>query len=89
MIKRHKRMQLFRELPGDCCNSLVTSLSEQKKSPILQGGRLLLGSVCKSLIAGRGESHICFLQVLMCVITLQGGRGGMSLRPLLPPRHLL
>lgn len=54
MIKRHERTQLFRELPGDCCSSLVTSLSEQKESPILQGDRQLLGSVRESLIAAGG-----------------------------------
>lgn len=54
MIKRHERTQLFRELPGDCCSSLVTSLSEQKESPILQGDWQLLGSVRESLIAAGG-----------------------------------
>lgn len=76
MIKRHKRMQLFRELPGDCCNSLVASLSEQKKSPTLQGGRQPLRSVCEPLIAGRGESQVCLLQVLMSVIMLWGEERG-------------
>lgn len=67
MIKRHKRTQLFRELPGDCCSSLVTSLSEQKESPILQGDRQLLGSVCESLIAVGGGAA-----ALMCAATLGG-----------------
>lgn len=75
MIERHKTMHLFRTVLRDCCNSLVTSLSEQK-SPILQGGRQLLGSACEPLIAEGGKSHACLLQVLMCVITL--GRGRMS-----------
>lgn len=66
MIKRHERTQLFRELPGDCCSSPVTSLSEQKKSPILQGDGQLLGSVCESLIAAGGGSH-----ALMCAVILR------------------
>lgn len=73
MIKRHERTQLFRELPRDCCSSLVTSLSEQKKSPVLQGDRQLLGSVRESLIAAGGGSH-----ALMCAVTLRGGCWGES-----------
>lgn len=83
MIKRHERTQLFRELPRDCCSSLVTSLSEQKKSPVLQGDRQLLGSVRESLIAAGGGSH-----ALMCAVTLRGGAGEKATLTISVPKAL-
>lgn len=83
MIKRHERTQLFRELPRDCWSSLVTSLSEQKKSPVLQGDRQLLGSVRESLIAVGGGSH-----ALMCAVTLRGGAGEKATLTISVPKAL-